>query len=219
MKKIVLFCIACLCSGISMATSNFNSQTGILVIPDVNVDGFTVYDSVTLQLNFTTGTFSVVNAKPKPSTIFDTPQEPQYTAEGYTIGSLGCATSGVNEITCYLQAVNNQANRKLRVWNRAYTSSSTPDGSLLFDDHNNIYEAVLVTVGSQTTDGAYIDTILIQGVPVRISMVFKNISLSAQSISAFKPLFFDLTSRRSFEGNSAIQSVVVLCTNQSFNGH
>ncbi len=198
MKKIALFCIAILCSGATMATSNFSSQNGTLVIPDVNVDGLTVYDSVTLQLNFANGTFSVLNAQPKPSTIFDTPQEPQYTAEGYTIGSLGCATSGVNEITCYLQVVNNQADRKLRVWNRGFSPTS---GFFLFDDLNNTYKAALVTVGNQTTDGAYIETTLIQGIPVRISIVFKNISPSAHSISAFKPLFYDLTSRREFEGN------------------
>ncbi|MDD5323056.1 MAG: hypothetical protein PHD43_21080 [Methylococcales bacterium] len=195
MKKIALFCIAILCSGATMATSNFSSQNGTLVIPDVNVDGLTVYDSVTLQLNFANGTFSVLNAQPKPSTIFNTPQEPQYTAEGYTIGSLGCATSGVNEITCYLQVVNNQADRKLRVFNHTQSSGD----SLIFDDLNNTYKAALVTVGNQTTDGIWVETTLIQGIPVKISIVFKNISPSAHSISAFKPLFYDLTSRREFE--------------------
>jgi len=198
MRKIVLFCIASLCSGISMATSNFNSQTGILVIPDVNVDGQTVYDSVTLQLNLGNGTFSVLNANPKPSTIFDTPQEPQFNTEGYTIGLFGCKTSGTNQITCYMQVVNNEADREL--WVFADPAFGLSPDSLLFDNLNNTYKAASITYTDVTSSQFVRVPLLFQGIPIKISMVFEGININASSISTFKPAFRDIKSGREFYG-------------------
>ncbi len=75
MKKLALFCIASLCTSASMATSNYTSSTGTVMIPDVSVDGTAAYDSVTLQLNFKNNTFSVLNTSPK-TIIFLPPPNP-----------------------------------------------------------------------------------------------------------------------------------------------
>jgi hypothetical protein len=190
-----LFCTTCLCSGVSLATSNFNGSNGILLIPDVNVNGNIFYDSVTLQLDLSKGTFSVVNAQPKNTKISDKPLD-TYTAEGYSVGFLGCASSGTNEITCYLRVVNNQADRKLTV----YGDWISDYRSRLFDNLNNTYNAASITVANGT-DNNYVETTLIQGVPTNVSMVFKNIDIHAKSIAAFKPSFMDKTSNRQFQGN------------------
>jgi len=57
----------------SLAVGIYNADTGYLVIPEVDVNGDTFYDNVTLKLNFTTGTFEVVNADLKPDTISTIP--------------------------------------------------------------------------------------------------------------------------------------------------
>jgi hypothetical protein len=194
MKKIALFCIAGLFSGVSMANGKFTSSNGYFVVPKVNVDDQTFYDSVTLQLNFTNGTFSVVNAKPKPPTIFETPLEPQFNAEGYTIGLLGCESSGSSQITCHLQVVNNEADRELRVF-----ANNGSQVSLLFDNLNNSVTAASLTFANKTSTN-FVETTLFQGQPVKISMVFTGININASSISTLKLYCYDPNSRRFFYG-------------------
>jgi hypothetical protein len=71
-KKIALICIVCLFSGISFASGKYTSQNGYFVVPDVNVDDKDFYDMVTVQFNFTKGTFKIVNAKPQgPQSVKD----------------------------------------------------------------------------------------------------------------------------------------------------
>jgi hypothetical protein len=178
-----LFCTACLCSGVSLATSNFNGSNGILLIPDVNVNGTTFYDSVTLQLDLNKGTFTVLNAKPKGISLSATPID-SFTAEGYTVGLLGCESSGTNEITCHMRVVNNEAERGLTV----YSDQSGYGISLLFDDLNNAYKPASITFINEPS-ASYVFATLSQGVPANIKMVFKGIDIRAKSISAFTPKF------------------------------
>ncbi|MCF6204337.1 MAG: hypothetical protein L3J59_11830 [Methylococcaceae bacterium] len=42
----------------------FNKESGILVIPKASVDNVELYENVKLQLNFSTGTFTLLNATP-----------------------------------------------------------------------------------------------------------------------------------------------------------
>lgn len=186
MKKITLFCTALLSSTTSFATSNFTGNDGILLIPDVNVNGTTFYDTVTLQLDLNKGTFQVLNAQPKKTTVSDKAIA-TYTAEGYTIDLFGCASTGTDEITCYSQVVNNKAKRKLAVNGSSYPCNSGL-ASLLFDDKNNAYKAASVSFATET--GTYYTSATIaQGVPANIKLVFKNINLNAKSISSFQPGF------------------------------
>lgn len=196
MRKIASFCVACLFSGASLATSNFSSSDGILLIPDVNVNGSTFYDTVTLKLNLSNGTFSVLNAQPKSKTVFDTPID-SYTAEGYTVDLLGCASTGTDEITCYSRVVNNKAKRTLCVHG---SSDCTGSASILFDDLNNAYKAASVTFSTESRD-SYVSAVIAQGVPANVTQVFKGINIKAKSISSFQPAFYTGDTRVHFEAN------------------
>lgn len=196
MKKIALFCVAALCSGVSLATSNYSSSTGIVVIPDVNVNGTTLFESVTLQLN-ANGTWAVLNAKAKNKTISDTPID-TLTTENFDIGLLGCATTGTNEITCNMRVVNNQLDRDLFICSSPVFSCD--ENTSLFDDLNNVYKPSSITFTNKTGSNN-IGATLIQGVPANISMTFKGIDIRAKSISAFKPGFVTDNNRIRFEGN------------------
>ncbi|NOT84957.1 MAG: hypothetical protein HOP02_09355 [Methylococcaceae bacterium] len=193
MKKIALFGIAALCSGASLATSNYTSSSGIVVIPDVNVNGTALYDSVTLRLD-SNGTYSVLNVQPKNKTISDTPLD-TLTTEGFTVSFLGCGTTGTNEITCYLRVVNNELDRPVYI--HGYYNSTFQ--SILYDDLNNSYAASSVTFTNKT-DSSQVGATLIQGVPANASILFKNINIRAKSISAFKPSF-DYSNNKQFVGN------------------
>jgi hypothetical protein len=54
---VILLIISITFSMSSLAISNFSSGTGVLVLPRVDVDGNTFYDNVSLELDFSTGTF------------------------------------------------------------------------------------------------------------------------------------------------------------------
>ena len=99
----------------SHAVTNYNSGTGILVIPDVSVDGKNFYNSVTLQLDFSTGTFKLLSYTPKNTAISDTPLQ-TYSSNGFTVDFMGCAQSGYNEITCYTNVTNNGNDTALTVY-------------------------------------------------------------------------------------------------------
>jgi hypothetical protein len=199
MKKIAMIvCIASLFSGFSFASGKYTSNNGYFVVSDVNVDNQTFYDSVTLQLNFGDGTFSVVDAKKKSSTLFERPLEPQFNAEGFTIGFLGCEKSETNQITCYLQVVNNESDRELAVIANEEPNSAT--GSILFDNLNNTYIAQSVTF-TNISDDHFVKAILYQGVPVKLSMVFKGIDINASSILIFKPWFETIPLGKDFFGS------------------
>ncbi|MCX7089285.1 MAG: hypothetical protein NTV00_14690 [Methylococcales bacterium] len=187
MRKIASFCVACLFSGASLATSNFSSSDGILLIPDVNVNGSTFYDTVTLKLNLSNGTFSVLNAQPKSKTVFDTPIG-SYTAEGYTVDLLGCASTGTNEITCYSRVVNNKAKRTLYANGGSFTGGGNTLASILFDDLNNAYKAASVTFSTESSSN-YVSAAIAQGVPANVTLVFKGINIKAKAISSFQPAF------------------------------
>ncbi|NOT83781.1 MAG: hypothetical protein HOP02_03160 [Methylococcaceae bacterium] len=191
MKKIALFvCIASLFSGVSLASGKYTSNDGNFVVSDVNADDKTFYDSVTLQLNFGNGTFLVVNAKEKSPTLFDRPLEPQVTVEGFTIGFLGCEKSGMDQITCYLQVVNNEADREVAAIAR-YPDPSADNaavGSILFDNLNNTYIAQSVTF-TNITDDIFVKARLYQDIPVKLSMVFTGININASSILLFRSTF------------------------------
>ncbi|MEQ1637214.1 MAG: hypothetical protein ABL903_11015 [Methylococcales bacterium] len=192
--KLAWLCFASLLSSTAFATSNFTGSSGILVIPDVNVNGTAVYDSVTLQLDLAKGTFSVVNAKLKDSKVSSTPLDTLST-EGFDIGFLGCATSGTNEITCYLNVVNNELDRPLRLFGNYSIYSS-----MLYDDLNNAYTADSVKFAN-ASGGSDVSPTLIQGVPTKASILFKNINIRAKSISAFKPYFRKQSPSKDFVGN------------------
>ncbi|NOT84504.1 MAG: hypothetical protein HOP02_06920 [Methylococcaceae bacterium] len=180
MKKIYLCVCVCLFSGLSIAGGKYTSNDGYLLIPDISVNDKPAYDSVTLKLDFNTNTFSVINAKPKSTTLFDKPQEPQVTEEGFTIGSLGCEKTGASKISCYLLIVNNNADVKARLW------MDSSYKSLLFDNLNNTYTAKSGMISGFEGSG-YTNATLFQGIPVKVRLDYEGININATSISSLKP--------------------------------
>ncbi|MEQ1635971.1 MAG: hypothetical protein ABL903_04715 [Methylococcales bacterium] len=181
MKKIYVLVFLSLFSGLSLAGGKFTSKDGYLVLPDISVDDKSFYDTVTLQLNFSNGTFSYISSNPKPTTLFDKPVEPQVTDEGFTVGSLGCKKTASTKVSCYLQIVNNNADATVRLWlDSSYKSQ-------LFDNLNNTYLAKSGMISAEETTSGYVSSILFQGIPAKIRIDFEDINATASSVSALKP--------------------------------
>lgn len=65
MKRITAAVALLSTSLVAFAGTNFNSATGVLVIPDVTIDGKTFFDSATLQLDMSNGTFKLLSYTPQ----------------------------------------------------------------------------------------------------------------------------------------------------------
>ncbi len=179
MKKLLLILSLMAISTTCFAIVNFTSSTGTLVMRDVSVDGSTVYDSVTLQLNLANGTFTILDATLKDISFSDTVLD-SLTENGLKVDFYGCALSGKNQITCMTKVVAISKDMKMVVWG---------DGrSKLFDNLSNQNYASTVTALDKTGSAA-VDIVLIQGIPVEVKFIYNNINPAATSISAFQPEF------------------------------
>jgi hypothetical protein len=167
----------------SVAGPNFNSGTGVLVMPDVSVDGTSFYDSVTLKLDFNTGKFILVAYTPKNTKISDTPLQ-TFSANSFTVDFLGCARTGTNQIACHTNVTNTKNDTYLTFYGG---SGICGTHSTLYDNLGNPYSPS-VAVFNQTSNN-YIGGNMLQGVPVRAVFSFSNIDTHATSIAAFEPLF------------------------------
>ena len=67
-----------------LSNGNFNSETGILDLRNISVDGISTYDKVKLQLNLATGNFTILDTTLNPivpellKTFSETPLHPLY---------------------------------------------------------------------------------------------------------------------------------------------
>lgn len=163
---------------------NFTSSNGILVIPDVSVDGTTNYDSVTLQLNLATGTFSVLDATPKDTSFSPIPLGTM-SAGGIKVDFHGCARSGHNQVPCLTKVLSPNKN--------AGISALAGSTSKLYDNLSQVYETSSVTALGKSGGGLgefiNIAFVAIQGVPIEVKFIFDNINPSATLIAAFQPNF------------------------------
>ncbi|TXI16257.1 MAG: hypothetical protein E6Q62_11865 [Nitrosomonas sp.] len=182
MKKIVT-ALTLLLTPLLLGTANFTSNNGILVIPDVSIDGTSHYESVTLQLNLANGTFSVLDATPKDTSFSDTALGTMSAGE-IKVDFYGCAHSGHNQVTCLTKVVSPNKDASIS----AYAGSE----SKLYDDLSKEYEASSVTTLDKSSGGFLnaVDVVIIQGIPVEVKFIYDNIDPSATLISAFQPRFF-----------------------------
>jgi hypothetical protein len=191
MKKIVLILTLLLSSSTCFAIVNFTSKTGNLVMREVSVDGSTVYDSVTLQLNLTNGTFTILDATLKDTSFSETALDTM-TVNGVKLDFMGCALSGYNQISCMTKVTSINKDQTIGVAGTSNTyivsSSSSVSPSTLFDNLGNEYNPSTVSALDQS--GSYnLYFNMIQGVPVKVKFIFNNINPAATSISAFQPSF------------------------------
>lgn len=195
MKKIALILTLLLSSSTCFAIVNFTSKTGNLVMREVSVDGSTVYDSVTLQLNLANGTFTILDATLKDTSFSETALDTM-TFNGVKLDFMGCALSGKNQISCMTEITSINKDQKIRVFGEGTVINNFP--SELFDNLSNEYSPSTVTALDQSGSG-FLDFNIIQGVPVKVKFIYNNINPAATSISAFKPYFIPETG--AFEGN------------------
>ena len=185
----------------SLSTASFSANyttnsdgTGFLVIPTVDVDGTKFIDNVSLKLDFTKGTFQLVTFDEKPATISQTPIA---TTEEQDIKMdlMGCASTGRNEITCHLMLTAlGGLDQKIRVFADEVAGDGRAHESILYDNLGNEYFASEITLGNKKSK-AYVNTLLVSGIPTLAKLQFKNISPSANKISLFKPLLLNSDDR------------------------
>lgn len=201
MKKIALILTLLLSSSACFAIVNFTSNTGNLVMREVSVDGSTVYDSVTLQLNLANGTFTILDATLK-DTSFSEAALDTMTFNGVKLDFMGCSLSGYNQISCMtkITSINKDQAMAAAGASNVYppSSSTAASPSKLFDNLGNEYSPSTVTALDQSgSDSLRFN--MIQGVPVKVKFIFNNINPAATSISAFQPSFAPVTGV--FSGN------------------
>jgi len=138
MKKIMLTLCLMIMSASSFAIVNFSTSTGALVMRDVVVDDTTVYDSVTLQLNLTNGTFTILDATLRDTTFENTVVD-SVTQSGLKVDFYGCALTGKNQITCMTKIV--ALNQDLNV----IAGQVRFDFDRLFDNLSNGYQVSTIT--------------------------------------------------------------------------
>ena len=171
------------------AGTNFNSTTGVLVIPDVTVDGQSFYDSVTLKLDMSTRSFSVISATPKNPQISDTPLQ-VFESDGVAVGFNGCYRSGTNQVTCQATVTNLNNDAEMAFAAAFYSGSFSSYSSIkttLYDNFGAPYTGSVSALNK--TDASSVSGMVLQGVPVRVTYVFTNVDSRATSIAAFTPAF------------------------------
>ena len=181
----------------SYAISEFSVNSAVLTVPRVSVDGNTYFDSVSLELDFNTGKFKLLNATPatppEPDKIIETQQ-----VEDYSLNFQGCFRSGRDEVRCYMKIINNDFDRDLSV-NLGSVNISKSENSQLFDDLGNEYLASKITIANKNiNEGHGGGVTLIRGIPAIAIFKFNDISPSASNLSLFKPRFL---SKIRFQGD------------------
>jgi hypothetical protein len=188
MKKILLFLCLLLISTASFATANFTSATGIFLVPNVSVNGTANYESVTLQLDLSSGTFSVLDATLKDTSFSDDALE-TLTSNGLKIDFFGCAMTGHNQISCKTKVVSLNNDQRV-VMNSFQTGlGKIFDPTLAFDNLGRQYTAI--TTAFDTSSDQSLTINVIQGVPAEVQFIFNDIDIQATSISVFKPKFLN----------------------------
>lgn len=193
MKKVIFFTAFCLSSVTSFAADNFDSNTGILDIPDLNIDA-KPFGSASLKLDLKNGTFKILSTKPN-----ETPKQEPFTYNGYSFTELGCKKSGTTEVTCEIQMVNNLKDRNLAITS---TSSNYGNKSSLTDDLGNIYNLSKVTFGGNfvpTYIGNYWNlNTMYQNTPVKLGFVFGGVDRNAKSVPKLVIFFYETGSSNTF---------------------
>ena len=179
------------------AVSNFSTDSGVLVMPRVDINGNTYVDNVSLELDFKTGKFKLLNftpvIPPQPDKIIETQE-----AENFTMGFQGCFRSGRDNVNCYVKLTNNDFDREVTI--QVTGSGFSAPLSKLFDNLGNEYIAEKISVANTEETNGSEEITLIRGVPVTAVFEFKNIDPNASSLSLFEP-GFSAPDRAHFQGD------------------
>lgn len=169
-------------SSSSFAVVNFSSSTGNLVMRDVSIDdGLTMYDSVTLNLNLATGTFTIIEATEKAISSFPETPIDTFTAYDFKVDLHGCVETGRDEVTCLTKVVS-------LVGDKFVTMGSILNP--LYDNFSRVYSdpSTTINVLGKPSIGVFQFNV-IRGISVEVKFIYKNIDPAATSFSLFKPYF------------------------------
>lgn len=185
MKKALFILILLMMNSSSFAVVIFSSSTGNLVMRDVSIDDrLPLYDSVTLNLNLATGTFTIVEAIEKAISSFPESPIDTFTESDFKVDLHGCIETGRNEVTCLTRVVS-------LVGDKTVTMSSLSNP--LYDNFSSEYRFdTNIEVLSKSYMGVF-QFHVIRGIPVDVKFIYKNIDPEATSISLFSPEFSAFT--------------------------
>lgn len=201
MKNLALIGFVSLFSIGAMADVNFNNSTSELEITDLKVDGVPAFSKAKVHLNFGNRLFTVTEALPITKTPPPSPPTEVFRTNGYAFTSLGCARTGTEEVTCNIQLVNEQKDRRLSVFTIELSASGGLK-KLMFDDLGNSYtlSRVLLNNSSISTyfPGNYNLSTMQRNVPVKLGLVFNGVDRQAKLVSLLNCYFLDDESRTQF---------------------
>jgi len=179
---ILLFSLASVC----FAQGEYTSKDGNLVVTDVSVDDQLLFDSVTLNLDFSSGTFSIKEVKEITKAAPGTPLQSFESVNGYTVDFLGCQRTGKihnfdsgdqRVVLCDTQITNHSIDRIITPFD-----SSTRLTDNLLQDKGALY----VLSGGIRED--FIDIFLRTEQTVKVSFEFW-LNINSTSISSLSTRF------------------------------
>jgi len=183
---------------ISSAQSTYNTETGYLAIPEVEVNGNTFFDNVGIRLNFTTGTFEFVSGDARPEAVTNpntggistTPIETNGLDDVLKTEFMGCGRSG-NEnsrVTCHVKFTSlGGLDREVTIWS-GNGGSITTLSAKLYDSNGFIHYGTGGIFGNIKTSQGFARILLVAGVPTLAKYQFNNVS-PERGLSLFKPRF------------------------------
>lgn len=193
MKNFLLSLSFVIFSSSSFAIGNFNSETGVLVIRNLSIDGISTYDNVKLQLNLATGNFTILDITLNPivpellKTFSETPLH-TFTSDDsdIKIDFMGCSVTATdlglrqNQIMCKTDVISLKSDEEILTVGENY----------LIDNLGNEYFRQLTIVALDKPNAGIAKFNAIQRVPVSVIYVFNGIDFGVTSISTFNSSFF-----------------------------
>ena len=184
MKNFLLTLSFVVFSSSCFAIGNFTSETGVLVIRNLSVDGTRTYDSVKLQLNLTNGTFTIldttldINGHDDPNSFSKTPID-TFISDNIKIDFMGCILTGTDlelrkhQIMCKTQVVSLNGDEEI----------NAPGNELnkLIDNLGNEYTRQSTIIALDKPSSGVTKFNAIQGIPVSVMYVFNGIDFAAKN--------------------------------------
>ncbi len=188
MRRLISIFIICIASSVCYATANLNTETGILLVPDVKVDGAIDLNSITLQLDTNNSTFKILDITTEFPSLSDSSLD-AVTSDGLKIDFLGCARNSGAKIIC--RTAISRTDTVQDVFEEQVKPNvaevRNPRKSIITDSLGQQYEAIASVYGM--LEVGFLTINLIEGVTVEVDFHFDNFNNQA-TINSFSPIFF-----------------------------
>lgn len=173
-------------SSSSFAIGNFNTETGVLDIRNISVDGTSTYDNVRLQLNLASGTFTILDTtlnsnEPEVNPFSKTPID-TFISDNIKVDFMGCNSTAIDmdlrkhQVMCETQVISLNGDEEIG-------SGFNKLIDILGKEYSR--QATVIILDKPTFHRFN----TIQGIPVSVKYVFEGIDFGA-TITAFEPSFY-----------------------------